>query len=645
MEAALIEVIDTAGASSCGGWATAGTQSDPHWIMYTMDGAGCTHSTSGVRVSFFAGSVRKMNQFRHGVRNLATYQASTMAEDHSTLMLRLDHVRPHLNRIFRCGYVSRADSSKVFVKFMVTADKSGICHLMGRRNMNHDCFGTQCDCKDSNDEMYDLTKDPLTHYDRVTFAIRYGRGHMAEHEALDMPEPEDWCVECDVCGRLPKAAILKERAERAAMSEDESTKYEEAHSKKHFGQCIDQEPVLPYHDSCTDVLHLYLNLVKAAVAHVFHKPFQIEKANYSKEVKEVMSKVRDELNARMKQDFDDKKFGGEGVFSLIGDQVKIFMRGGHNHRLVPDLLAIAEPYFSLLRSDGLVPDDPAPAQAAEADQCASKGRGKGRPPTKGKGKGGRGGGGRGGAARGRGRGGGRGTSHARRTVRAVEQPESSDEEEGEEAAAAAAEKEPAATAPTEASYKEKVVAMFLSLSAHWLFTHSINDRDAKEILRPEREKLARKAYDFGCDVVQAVCAVCGDEQRQTYLHDIAYGLQKLFPILGKPYLGGTEGNESAHQELKKDFHQMCCHSNKRAGDMLQLMRLHHLRKVTFAASKDFAPRNRYSEATLGMELGLRDPKRIKKAADSSIPVADGHLKALIEPPIGEPRAEKDAETV
>ena len=49
----------------------------------------------------------------------------------------------------------------------------------------------------------------------------------------------------------------------------------------------------------------------------------------------------------MKQDFDDKKFGGEGVFSLIGDQVKIFMRGGHNHRLVPDLLAIAEPYFEL----------------------------------------------------------------------------------------------------------------------------------------------------------------------------------------------------------------------------------------------------------------------------------------------------------
>ena len=38
-------------------------------------------------------------------------------------------------------------------------------------------------------------------------------------------------------------------------------------------------------------------------------------------IKEMMSGLRDKLNARMKEDFDDKKFGGEGVFALIGDQV------------------------------------------------------------------------------------------------------------------------------------------------------------------------------------------------------------------------------------------------------------------------------------------------------------------------------------
>ena len=48
--------------------------------------------------------------------------------------------------------------------------------------------------------MYDLTKDPLTHYDHLTFARRVGRAHVAMHEALEQDEPNDWCVDCDVCG-------------------------------------------------------------------------------------------------------------------------------------------------------------------------------------------------------------------------------------------------------------------------------------------------------------------------------------------------------------------------------------------------------------------------------------------------------------
>ena len=262
-----------------------------------------------------------MNQSRHGVRNLAAYQETSHAEDHGTLMARCAHLRPQLCRIFRRGYVTRPDGTKNYVKFMLSADKSGFCHLMGTRNMNHDAFGTQCDCKDSNDEMYDLTKDPLTHYDHLTFAKRVGRAHVAMHEACEEAEPDDWFVDCDVCGRLTKAAIVLQRAFRDGLSEAESMKWSESHARSHYGQNVDQEPVLPYNDSCTDVLHLYLNIVKVAIAHVLHKPFQIEKMEYTPAVKEMMSGLRDKLNARMKEDFDDKKFGGEGVFALIGDQV------------------------------------------------------------------------------------------------------------------------------------------------------------------------------------------------------------------------------------------------------------------------------------------------------------------------------------
>ena len=460
--------------------------------------------------------------------------------------------------------------------------------------MNHDAFGTQCDCKDSNDEMYDLTKDPLTHYDHLTFAKRVGRAHVAMHEACEEAEPDDWFVDCDVCGRLTKAAIVLQRAFRDGLSEAESMKWSESHARSHYGQNVDQEPVLPYNDSCTDVLHLYLNIVKVAIAHVLHKPFQIEKKEYTPAVKEMMSGLRDKLNARMKEDFDDKKFGGEGVFALIGDQVKTFMRGGHNFWLLPDLLAIAQPYFDLLSSDGVVgavPEAPAPAPAA-----AVPGRGRGRQPRVMRGRAGRTGG------RGRGAAPGRGQGHTKRTVTTVQQPVSSDDDDTEQEGRA--EPEPATLEPgPEFSYRDKVVTMFLSISTHWLFTHSVNGRDAREILRPEREKLARQAYDIGCDVVQAVCAVCGDEARQTYLHDVAYGMQKLFVIFGKPYLGATEGNEAAHQEMKKDFHQMCSHSNKRAGSMLQLMRLHHLRKVAFKKHASFAPRTKESDGGSGDGAG------------------------------------------
>ena len=196
VEATIVKIIDSAEVSACGGWASKGTVDSPHWLIESMDGAGLTHTASGVRVVLFAGSVRKLNQSRHGVHNIASYQATSYAEDHGVLMARCAFIRPQLCRIFKSGYVSRADGTKIYVKFMLSADKSGFCHLMGTRNMNYDSFGTQCDCKDSHDEMYDLTKDPLTHYDHLTFAKRVGRAHVAMHEALELIEPEKYEAPC-----------------------------------------------------------------------------------------------------------------------------------------------------------------------------------------------------------------------------------------------------------------------------------------------------------------------------------------------------------------------------------------------------------------------------------------------------------------
>ena len=174
----------------------------------------------------------------------------------------------------------------------------------------------------------------------------------------------------------------------------------------------------------------------------------------------------------------------------------------------------------------------------------------------------------------------------------------------------------------------RVATMFLALSAHYQMKHDMNKRRSSSILRTEREALARTAFDVGCDVVQAVVDVCGTEERWTYLDDIAYGLQKLYLILGKPYLGATEGNEHAHVEMKKDFSMMCSHSNKSAGDMLQLMNRHYLRNRCFAKNAQFAPPTRESEALTSQNVGAKEGKRACKRHDDAIPVADTHLLAV-----------------
>ena len=88
------------------------------------------------------------------------------------------------------------------MKFMLTADKSGMAHMLGRKNHNYDAFGFQCDCCDKKDELHDLTKPPLTHFDNVTYKVRVARAHVALWDALDEDETDDYSVFCDCCNKV-----------------------------------------------------------------------------------------------------------------------------------------------------------------------------------------------------------------------------------------------------------------------------------------------------------------------------------------------------------------------------------------------------------------------------------------------------------
>ena len=114
--------------------------------------------------------------------------------------------------------------------------------------------------------------------------------------------------------------------------------------------------------------------------------------------------------------------------------------------------------------------------------------------------------------------------------------------------------------------------------------HNVNKERSSDITAEVREKNAREASKLALDMVRAVVAVCGESVKQTYLHDAFYGMATLYMILGKPYLGATEGNERAHQQMKFYFHKMCSHSNRKVGDVLQTMNLMHLGSTPIEAT-------------------------------------------------------------
>jgi hypothetical protein len=190
-----------------------------HKIGTAKDGAGLTvgPGESGVRLVFYLGSVEKMNQSRHGITNLVTYKAAQHAESYETLQARCSSVRKQLCKIHNRQYIERPDGGRVYVRFMLTADKSGLCHMLGRRNMNYDAYGTQCDCKDSLDQLYDLTLGALTHFDGLSFEKRSARAHVAEWETREQDEPPSWTIWCDCCKKVrrpPRTPAHASPAER-----------------------------------------------------------------------------------------------------------------------------------------------------------------------------------------------------------------------------------------------------------------------------------------------------------------------------------------------------------------------------------------------------------------------------------------------
>ena len=86
-------------------------------------------------------------------------------------------------------------------------------------------------------------------------------------------------------------------------------------------------------------------------------------------------------------------------------------------------------------------------------------------------------------------------------------------------------------------------------------------RKASSVSKAERDKACARVHRFG----QAMINMIGEHRRRAYAHDLYYGMHKLYDLYGKPWNGSTEGGEHAHQEVKRMFLKMACHSRAHAA--------------------------------------------------------------------------------
>ena len=159
--------------------------------------------------------------------------------------------------------------------------------------------------------------------------------------------------------------------------------------------------------------------------------------------------------------------------------------------------------------------------------------------------------------------------------------------------------------------------MFYALCTHWEPTHA-DHGDASDISQDKRKELGLEAAELGIEVERAMLACMGVDKQRTYAHDIMYGLPKLYRLLGKPYLGATEGNEHAHQEMKTYFRQMCSHSDQNKCDCLQFLNLHTLNRIAVRDLIVHAAQNKYVQSMSGAMLNTKGGERTVKVSDLTI---------------------------
>ena len=164
-----------------------------------------------------------------------------------------------------------------------------------------------------------------------------------------------------------------------------------------------------------------------------------------------------------------------------------------------------------------------------------------------------------------------------------------------QAPAAAPAPAPAAPEVPQLSYAQRVGAAFVAFIQFYAYLKKDHITPAKDLDANMRKERADVAIALALTMQRAMLALLGTSRRRTYAHDLYYGTYQQYMLFGKPWNCATEGNEHAHQDMKKFFHDMANHNPKAPhGDCFQVLRMMVIKTVFLRTKAHLLPASNYA---------------------------------------------------
>jgi hypothetical protein len=614
-------------AHARGELASTGGLVDPHIYLWAGDGFLARKKSKWVQLGAILVSQTTLNQSPNDSRFVLNYRGG---EDYDVLNIRLEDLRPVLQRIAREGVLR--DEYGVLppglgkrVEFAVGGDKPWLMTVLGRRNMNHTFFSPHCSCTRANIACLDCEGGQAEHYS-FDADVACRKAHVCPNMWIRGGGVVPFRCPMPGCGKQFDSLADLEVEEVAVCALDGFVAWAERFSHMHGGMHWGCGVLLPCKWIWSDPLHMFLNLFNVAFDEVID--FYLQHEFVSSDNKALIVEcdaVANKVNNILASAHITARFGTGERKAFCGNDLRALMSDA---AVLPDILAAGRPLYKRMEPYSFAAD----AAKARADQQKALERLEKEQQGQGAGR----------AARFDADDFNETAGISKAAARRVAKQQAA----LERAAAASLSYEQrfeahvdAMQQAVEGNYNWRVVNLLHGLVEFYEFVHC--KEWLADALAADAPTIGALGLGKGANVAAAVnlrrthamersvlvakdiIATRGEAREQTYVHDMVYGIHRIFDVAFLILHAGMQGVEHVNKQMKLILVSQCTAANnnrlgkdgqRQLGDVAQaataiVSRMH----IVSGPRAAILPANQYGQMLMGT-LGWGSKAHVDRAA-------------------------------